>query len=137
MIRPSRPHAFTLIELLICVSIIVVLIGAIPPTGDQRLSGIYKVWPKERVVKVGSDEPERLHATGLAALLYALYFSILSAFHFGWRDLNVGNWIARIQQREYALRPTGWVRIVSGVQSLISVYLIAMWVLTYFGRPFD
>ena len=30
-----------------------------------------------------------------------------------------------------------WVRVVSGVQSLLSVYLLALWVLTYFGRPFD
>jgi hypothetical protein len=29
------------------------------------------------------------------------------------------------------------VRVVSGAQSLISVYLVAMWVLTYFGRPFQ
>jgi len=112
-------------------------IGAIPPTDDERLSGIFKVWSDERVAKVGKDEPERLRETGVRCLLFALYFSILSAFHFGWRDLNVGNWIARIQQREYALRPTGWVRVVSGVQSLISVYLVAMWVLTYFGRPFE
>ena len=101
------------------------------------LSGIYKVWSKERVAKVGRDEPERVHATRFAAFLYALYFSLLTAFHFGWRDLNVGNWIARMQRREYALRATGWVRVISGVQSLISVYLIAMWVLTYFGRPFE
>lgn len=67
----------------------------------------------------------------------ALYFSLLSAFHFGWRDLNVGNWIARIQPREYVIRATGWVRVVSGLQSLISVYLIALWALSYFGRPFD
>lgn len=71
------------------------------------------------------------------ALWVALYFSLLSAFHFGWRDLNVGNWIARIQHREYAIRPTGWVRVVSGIQSLISVYLVALWALSYFGRPFE
>jgi hypothetical protein len=73
----------------------------------------------------------------LQAWCMALYFSLLSAFHFGWRDLNVGNWIARIQLREYALRPTGWVRVVSGLQSLASVYLVALWVLSYFGRPFE
>jgi hypothetical protein len=37
----------------------------------------------------------------------------------------------------YALRATGWVRVVSGLQSLLSVYLLAMWALTYFGRPFQ
>jgi hypothetical protein len=71
------------------------------------------------------------------ALPLALYFSLLSAAHIGWRDLNVGSWIARIQPREYMLRATGWVRVVSGIQSLLSVYLVALWVLTYFGRPFE
>jgi len=26
---------------------------------------------------------------------------------------------------------------VSGIQSLLSVYLLAIWLLTYFGRPFE
>jgi hypothetical protein len=42
-----------------------------------------------------------------------------------------------MQPREYTLRATGWVRTVSGIQSLLSVYLLALWVLTYFGRPFE
>jgi uncharacterized protein YjbI with pentapeptide repeats len=67
----------------------------------------------------------------------ALYFSLLSAFHLGWRELNVGTWITRLQQRNYTLSATGWVRAVSGVQSLLSVYLLALWALTYFGRPFE
>ena len=41
-----------------------------------------------------------------------------------------------MQPREYTLRATGWVRTVSWLQSLMSVYLLALWVLTYFGRPF-
>jgi uncharacterized protein YjbI with pentapeptide repeats len=134
---PGRAIGLLLVLVGFGALIYVVPIGTIPPAGDERLSGIYKVWSKERVAKVGQDEPERLDATGVAALLYALYFSLLAAFHFGWRDLNVGNWIARVQRREYALRATGWVRVVSGVQSLISVYLVAMWALTYFGRPFE
>jgi hypothetical protein len=32
---------------------------------------------------------------------------------------------------------TGWVRMVSGLQSLLNVYLLVLWVLTYFGRPFE
>jgi hypothetical protein len=70
-------------------------------------------------------------------LCTGLYFSLLSAFSLGWRELNVGTWIARLQPREYILRPTGWVRTVAGIQSLLSVYLLALWVLTYFGRPFE
>jgi hypothetical protein len=67
----------------------------------------------------------------------SLYFSLLSAFNIGWRDVNVGIWIARLQPREYTLRASGWVRAVSGLQSLLSVYLLALWVVTYFGRPFE
>jgi hypothetical protein len=69
-------------------------------------------------------------------LLFGGAFSLLSAFYLGGRDLNIGNWIARRQSREYTLRATGWVRVVSGGQFLLSVYLLALWALTSFGRPF-
>jgi uncharacterized protein YjbI with pentapeptide repeats len=110
----------------------------------ESTAGIYQVWPSERIETEGnkaslseSSKVTRLQEAPLRALVYAAYFSLLSAFHIGWRDLNVGNWITRIQPREYVLRATGWVRAVSGVQSLLSVYLLAMWALTYFGRPFQ
>ena len=102
--------------------------------------GIWKVWPEDRVRKdIGDeDEPERLTPTNhLGDSWLVLFFSLLSAFHVGWRELNVGNWLLRIHRGEYTLRATGWVKSVSGVQSLISVYLLALSVLTYFGRPFD
>lgn len=70
-------------------------------------------------------------------LLGALHFSLLSAFNIGWRDFNVGNWISRLQMHEYIFRPSGWVRPVAGLQSLISLYLLALWLLSYFGRLFD
>lgn len=73
----------------------------------------------------------------IRSLRLAFYFSLLSAFHIGWRELNVGAWITRLQCREYNLRATGWVRFFSGLQSLISVYMLALWALSYFGRPFE
>jgi hypothetical protein len=62
---------------------------------------------------------------------------MLSAFHIGWRELSIGTWLSRLQPREYALRAEGLPRVISGAQSLLSVYLIAIWALTYFGRPFQ
>ena len=70
-------------------------------------------------------------------VLIGLHFSLISAFHFGWKDLNVGSWIARIQPRDFQLRGTRWVRTLSGIQSLVSVYLLALWALSYFARPFE
>ena len=72
-----------------------------------------------------------------AVLVIGFYFSVLSTFHIGWREFSFGTWLSRIQPREYTLVATGWVRSVAGIQSVISVYLLALWVLTYFGRPFE
>jgi len=67
----------------------------------------------------------------------AAWFSVMSAFRIGYRDVNVGDWITRLQPNEYLLAATGWCRTVSGLQSLISVYLLALTVLCIIGRPFD
>lgn len=102
-------------------------------------NGIWIKWSPNRARKdLGFNEYKLLNFkwADWRAYAYALYFSVLSAFHIGWRDLNVGSWITRMQPCEYTLRATGWVRTVSGIQSLISVYLLALAVLTYFGRPF-
>jgi hypothetical protein len=117
-------------------------------------AGIWAIWLPDRVHKSeGQDTPVRVTdgfgfsrfadtpwerpVRQLRSLWVALYFSLLSAFHLGWRELNVGTWISRIQPREYTLRATGWVRVVAGIQSLLSVYLLALWALTYFGSPFE
>jgi uncharacterized protein YjbI with pentapeptide repeats len=114
------------------------------PRHSKRASGIYRVSPKDRIElhdgKPSLDNParvERLHARGLAALGWSAYFSLLSAFQIGFRELSVGTWLTRTQPRNFALEASGWVRTLSGLQSLLSVYLLAMWLLTYFGRPFQ
>jgi len=66
----------------------------------------------------------------------AMFFSLMSAFNIGFRDINFGRWLRLLTRREYDLKAVGWARTASGFQSLLSVYLIALWVLTYFGRPF-
>ena len=66
----------------------------------------------------------------------AMFFSLMSAFNISFRDINFGRWLRMLTKREYDLKAVGWARTVSGFQSLLSVYLIALWVLTYFGRPF-
>lgn len=104
------------------------------PTND----GIWRIWSKERARQdIGEVTPELIQVDLFrGAIFYALYFSVLSAFHLGWRDLNVGTWLSRIQPKEYALVATGWVRTIAGVQSILSVYLVALWALSYFGQPF-
>ena len=116
----------------------------LPNPDEQVPSGTYEIWSGDRIVSQGNEikladrgRVQHHTASGVAVLGQAFYFSLLSSFHIGWRDLDVGSWIARIQRREYTLRARGWMRVVSGTQSLASVYLLAIWVLTYFGRPFQ
>ncbi len=127
---------------------------------QKKKGGIWAVWPSDSVLSendqkrityvtpsflfpaLQSCEPLQkpiLKATlrFFCIIFIGLYFSFVSAFHFGWKDLNVGSWLGRIQTRDYQLRGTRWVRTLSGLQSLISVYLLALWALTYFGHPFE
>lgn len=66
----------------------------------------------------------------------AMFFSLMSALNIGFRDISFGRWLRLLTRREYELTAKGWARTIAGFQSLLSVYLIALWVLTYFGRPF-
>jgi Pentapeptide repeats (8 copies) len=141
-LNPSRALKIIAVVWLLLISVYFWPIRLTPKRSTA--GGIYQVWPSDRIEANGggvslskSANVSRLQRGTLAALGHAAYFSLLSAFHIGWRDLNVGTWIVRIQPREYALRATGWVRVVSGIQALLSVYLLAMWALTYFGRPFQ
>ena len=119
--------------------VIFAFIYIVPLSKTFGKAGIWQVWEPSRIHKdEGKDEPIRLNIPrGLRLVQMALYFSFLSAFRFGWREINVGTWISRIQPHEYNLRATGWVRVLSGVQALLSLYLVALWALTYFGRPFE
>ncbi|MBN9287388.1 MAG: hypothetical protein BGO43_15965 [Gammaproteobacteria bacterium 39-13] len=70
-------------------------------------------------------------------LRLSLFFSLLSAFSIGWKDINVSNWISHMQAREFTLKGKGWVHALAGIQSLFSAYMIVLWVFTYFARPFE
>jgi hypothetical protein len=135
---PGRP--FLIVAALVVIFSVVYIFAQIRPGQN---GGIWAVWDEHRIKhSEGSEEPERLsgfpsNPSRLGIVPLALYFSLLSATRIGWHELNVGTWITRIQSREYSLRATGWVRVVSGIQSLISVYLVALEILTYFGTPFE
>lgn len=67
----------------------------------------------------------------------AFYFSIVTSTHFGWKEINIGTWITRLQKDHYTFKPMGWLRTVSGIHSLICIYLIAIWALTQFNLLFE
>jgi hypothetical protein len=71
------------------------------------------------------------------ALSTATLFSLMSTFNIGFRELNFGRWIRMLQPREFDIKARGMLRVVSGLQSLLSVAMLALSLLSYFGRPFE
>ena len=70
------------------------------------------------------------------ALRIALHFSLMSVFNIGFEGFNGGDWIRMLQAREFDIRARGWMRTVSGLQSLLGLGLLALSILSYFGNPF-
>lgn len=91
---------------------------------------------KEKEIFVINSIDEYSAKSFISAINMSIYFSILSTFNIGWREINLGTWISRLQMEDYILKSSGWVRTVSGCQSIICVYLLGLWILSYFGRPF-
>jgi hypothetical protein len=132
-----------LLELLLVFMLLFSFLYIIAVKWASKHHGIFCVYENRRekkkfLVKLFSPQSikgRRIYWTRL--LCVSLRFSLLSAFHIGWRELNIANWIARLQFRTYTLTAKGWVRLAAGFQSLISVFLLALWILSYFGRPFE
>lgn len=113
-------------------------------SGYLQTAGIYLIQPKDRIARVagklsldGTASVKRIMDGEAKGYAWAAYFSLLSAFNIGFRELTVGAWLSRLQRRPFLIESLGWVRTLSGVQSLLSMYLLAIWALTYFGRPFE
>lgn len=73
----------------------------------------------------------------LALLWVSLLFSLMSAFNIKFKDIDFGRWLRLLMTKEYDIKATGIARTVSGIQALLSVYLIALLIVTYFARPFE
>ncbi len=68
---------------------------------------------------------------------YCLWFSIINTFRFGWKDLSLGTWLSLLQRGEYVLKPSGWVRRVAGIQSLVGLLLLGLWAYCSFWGPIE
>ncbi|MEQ1681679.1 MAG: pentapeptide repeat-containing protein [Nitrospira sp.] len=72
-----------------------------------------------------------------ALLWVSFVFSLMSTFNIKFRDVDFGRWLKQLTTREYEIKAVGFARTVSGIQALLSVYFIALLLVTYFGRPFE
>jgi len=69
--------------------------------------------------------------------LKAMGISLLSSTSIGFRDLTIAQWVRRLLPWDIELRFEGIPRVLSGVHSLLSMYLVALSFLSYFTRVFE
>jgi len=67
----------------------------------------------------------------------ALVFSLMSTFNIKFRDVDFGRWLRLLTTEEYDIKVKGRARTVSGIQALISVYLVFLGITSYWFRPFE
>jgi hypothetical protein len=101
-------------------------------TGERVKTGA----GKQRAYRISLGNPARINSE-IRALGTAFTFSLMSVFSLGFHDFNIGVWIRMLQPRDFDIRAGGWMRTVSGLQSLIGLGLVALSLLSYFGQPFD
>ena len=67
---------------------------------------------------------------------YCFQLSLVSAFALG-GPLDVGKWIERLLPTTTSVRAKGGLRTLAGIQSLIGLALLTLWLLNFLGRPFE
>ncbi|PKK82634.1 MAG: hypothetical protein CVT49_12535 [candidate division Zixibacteria bacterium HGW-Zixibacteria-1] len=70
-------------------------------------------------------------------LMHGCFFSLISTFNLGFREIDFGRWLRLILPWKAEYQPFGFVKTISGLQSIISVLLMAFGLLFYYGRFFE
>jgi hypothetical protein len=67
----------------------------------------------------------------------AFLFSTLATFTLPLRGLVVREWIMRAQPKSFDFDARGWVRVIAGIQTIVVVLLVTLFLAVYFGSPLD
>jgi Pentapeptide repeats (8 copies) len=94
------------------------MVAILRPTKE---SGIMRVFPKGRLDGTAGDPADEekvkkqlVHVQRCRKAFWtAAYFSLISAVNIGFEEFTPGDWIRRLQKREYSLEAVGWVRVVA------------------------
>jgi len=121
----------------------VILIESPYDFGDE-ISLLYKNDGKKKFGKLnlsesnvyGKYKPLKTIYLVLRLPFWAIAFSAISTFSFGFRRFGFAQGLLRLAQRNIELEPYGLVRFFSGLQSLVSAYLILLWAANLFATPF-
>ncbi len=102
---------------------------------SRRFGEIWRITPRDQFGRFSDGVfKEPLRATRPREALLAYWFSFLSAVNIGGRIFNLDDLFINCQPYEFHLRGTGWVRTLSGLQALVTLYMILLTLLIYFEK---
>lgn len=128
---PYRP--FAVIFFLVFIFGFIYLIPLRYPS--SRFGQIWKVTPLDHSKEAGGAMREELLTAGRwQNYVLVFWFSFLSAFNIGSKIFNVDDLFTHCQPTEFHLRSTQWVRTISGIQALVSVYLLVLMLLVFLEK---
>jgi len=128
---PFRP--FAVIGILVLVFGFIYLIPLRYPASG--FGNIWKVMPQNISMGVGGPVQEELITIGRwQNYVLVFWFSFLSAFNIGGKIFNVDDLFTHCQPTEFYFRSTLWVRTISGIQALVSVYLLVLMLLVFLEK---
>jgi hypothetical protein len=67
----------------------------------------------------------------------ACKFSFMSALRLGYGPFTPRDWLSLFDSGDSPIKAEGRMKLIAGFQSLLSLYLVFLWLLTAFGNPFD
>ena len=135
--KPSLPIAILILAMLVFAGLYAVLI--------RHYEGLFfRLQPKDAITiapeGVGLQaEPiitELRPSTTTSLIVYSLLISVQMTFFFASDAIRASNWVNRINPSEETIVALGRARVLGGLQSLLSIYLLAVWVAVAFGGYF-
>jgi len=109
------------------------LIGQRAPAQGWFHGPKWKWWHPRRMI----GSPWRRVRWEMRLYATALLFSLMSVVNLGVQGLDPGRWVRLLHRREFDLRARGMIRAVAGVQSLLSLGLLTLFVLTVLGHSIE
>jgi Pentapeptide repeats (8 copies) len=123
---PGRPLSLSVLLWLLC-SLLYFACIHIPGQ-----AGLYRVYAKEIQENPSAKKRvERISPSGVVQMgsvrrllqflrrkrslfCTAMFFSLMSAFNIGFRDINFGRWLRLLTRQEFDIKAVGWARVVAG-----------------------
>lgn len=66
-----------------------------------------------------------------------MWLSLVNSLKIGWKELDLGTWLSNMHPQRITFQSDGWMNVFLISQSILGRFLLALFLLTFFGAPFN